>query len=324
MTVTVTSPDRTVLVELYDALGGSNWMTNTNWKTDADLDRWFGVTTNGDERVVRLELPDNGLSGSIPAGIGRLEALETLDLDSNRIAGAFPPELGDLSNLESLWLSDNALSGTIPPELGRLGNLAVLSLADNAKLAGALTEPMTALTNLQELLADGSGLCAPTDNPRIRAWLDRIPRKEIASCRPAAAYLTQAVQLREKRDTVPLVAAEGALLRVFLVAARKTDEHIPGARARFYVGGPPSQGDRCPREGHGHPHRDRRGQPVEVRQCGGARADRSAGTRSGHRGRFGRRLAGRAQTHTGHRTDESPGVLRAGLRADADPVPVHR
>ena len=82
---------------------------------------------------------------------------------------------------------------------------------------------MTALANLRELWAGDTGLCAPTYKPKIRAWLDRIPRKEIASCRPAAAYLTQAVQLREKRDAVPLVAAEKALLRVFLVAARKTD-----------------------------------------------------------------------------------------------------
>ena len=188
VTVTVTSPDRAVLEELYDSLGGSGWTTNAHWKTDADLDRWFGVTTNGNERVVRLELPDNGLSGLIPASIGRMGALETLDLDSNR-------------------------------------------------LAGALTEPMTALTNLRELWAGGTGLCAPADNPKIRAWLDRIPRKRIDSCDPGAAYLTQAVQLREERDTVPLVAAQKALLRVFLVAARKTDEHIPDARVRFYVGG---------------------------------------------------------------------------------------
>ena len=137
-----------------------------------------------------------------------------------------------------LDLSGNNLTdGPMPPELGQLGSLEVLSLADNAKLVGALTEPMTALTNLRELRAGGTGLCAPTDNPKIRAWLDRIPDREIDSCEPAAAYLTQAVQVRDKKDTVPLVAAEKALLRVFLVAAKKTDEHIPDMRARFYAGG---------------------------------------------------------------------------------------
>ena len=99
--VTVTNPDRAVLEELYDALGGSSWTTKTNWKTDAHLDTWFGVTANEDERVVRLELPDNGLTGRVP------------------------PELGDLSSLERLFVHDNPrLSGPLPTALGSLGNLA--------------------------------------------------------------------------------------------------------------------------------------------------------------------------------------------------------
>ena len=66
-----------------------------------------------------------------------------------------------------------------------------------------------------------------------------IPAKWIASCDPGpgAVYLTQAVQTRHQHETVSLAAAEKALLRVFLVAARKTNEHIPDVRATFYVGG---------------------------------------------------------------------------------------
>ncbi|MDE2763963.1 MAG: Ig-like domain-containing protein [Gemmatimonadota bacterium] len=48
VTVTLTNPDRAALEELYDALDGSNWTENTNWKTN-DLDTWHGVTTNGNE-----------------------------------------------------------------------------------------------------------------------------------------------------------------------------------------------------------------------------------------------------------------------------------
>ena len=36
--VTVTNPDRAVLEAVYDALGGSGWVTNTNWRTGAPLD----------------------------------------------------------------------------------------------------------------------------------------------------------------------------------------------------------------------------------------------------------------------------------------------
>ena len=49
------------------------------------------------------------------------------------------------------------------------------------------------------------------------------------------AYLTQAVQSR--RHPVPLVAGEEALLRVFVTAARATEEVIPPVRARFFVDG---------------------------------------------------------------------------------------
>jgi hypothetical protein len=33
------------LQALYDATNGDSWNTNTGWKTEADLNDWFGVTT---------------------------------------------------------------------------------------------------------------------------------------------------------------------------------------------------------------------------------------------------------------------------------------
>ena len=37
--------DRAALVALYNATGGGNWTTSTNWNSDASLDEWHGVTT---------------------------------------------------------------------------------------------------------------------------------------------------------------------------------------------------------------------------------------------------------------------------------------
>ena len=62
--------DRAALEALYDATNGANWSRNDNWKTDEPLGQWFGVRTS-DGRVVRLELYDNQLSGTIPGEIGR-------------------------------------------------------------------------------------------------------------------------------------------------------------------------------------------------------------------------------------------------------------
>ena len=36
--------DRAALEALYEATDGPNWTINTNWKTDAPLEEWHGVT----------------------------------------------------------------------------------------------------------------------------------------------------------------------------------------------------------------------------------------------------------------------------------------
>ena len=184
-----------------------------------------------------LYLQKNALTGPIPPELGDLAKLEYLSLRENGLTGPIPPELGDLANLYYLYLSDNALTGPIPPEFGELTDLSRLYLNDNPELAGALPDTMTALTRLEHLMAGDTGLCAPLDNPKVRAWIKGIPNNRIRSCTPAAAYLTQAVQTRHDHETVFLVAGDEALLRVFLVAAKETDEHIPDVRARFYLDG---------------------------------------------------------------------------------------
>ena len=91
--VTVSNPDRWVLEALYDSMGGDNWNTSTNWKTDAPLNEWHGVHTNKAGRVVTLQLLGNGLAGEIPAVVGRLRYLEfALHLGlSGGITGRIPP-----------------------------------------------------------------------------------------------------------------------------------------------------------------------------------------------------------------------------------------
>ena len=96
--------DRTVLEALYDATGGTGWTDNTNWKTSAPLDDWHGVTTDADDRVSRLDLSWNELTGPMPVDLGSLVNLQSLELFSNDLAGPIPAELGSLVNLETLDL----------------------------------------------------------------------------------------------------------------------------------------------------------------------------------------------------------------------------
>ena len=76
--------DREALIALFHATDGPNWLRNANWLTDTPLDDWYGVSTDEDGRVTKLELPANDLSGSIPPELGNLDRLKVLDLAASR------------------------------------------------------------------------------------------------------------------------------------------------------------------------------------------------------------------------------------------------
>ncbi len=183
-----------------------------------------------------LDVSDNRLAGPIPRELGRLSRLTGLGLAYNGLTGSLPPELGNLSALASLLLGHNRLGGSVPSELGRLTSLRELSLFGNAGLSGALPADLTALGRLEALMADGTGLCAPSD-AAFTAWLEGVEQHRVARCadEPTMAYLTQAVQSRQ--FPVPLIAGRDALLRVFVTASNPTGAGIPPVRARFYRDG---------------------------------------------------------------------------------------
>ena len=133
--------DREALEAFYDATGGSGWTNSAGWKTSAPLGSWHGVKTDASGRVTELRLGDNGLTGSIPAALGSLGALEWLDLDSNELNGSIPGGLESLSNLVVLRLSWNELSGSIPGWLGNMPSLLVLYLLGN-ELTGGIPEEL--------------------------------------------------------------------------------------------------------------------------------------------------------------------------------------
>ena len=114
----VDSPeDRSVLVKLHGATGGSGWGNSATWLSDRPVREWYGVVNDASGRVTGLFLHRNQLTGEIPAELGNLTNLAHLRLDGNRLTGAIPAELGRLTNLTVLYLSGNPLTGCVPARL---------------------------------------------------------------------------------------------------------------------------------------------------------------------------------------------------------------
>jgi leucine-rich repeat protein SHOC2 len=75
------------------------------WPEDEQPEDWEGVTIEHG-RVVELLLGDFGLTGAVPAEIGRLSALRVLNLRANQLTSV-PAEIGRLSALRVLNLYGN-------------------------------------------------------------------------------------------------------------------------------------------------------------------------------------------------------------------------
>ena len=160
--------DSLVLVQLYNATGGSQWKNTLRnekkWLVKGvPIGDWYGITLY-DSCVINISLNNNNLQDSLPNL--NLPQLEILKLDSNNLVGSIPnfnlPKLTSLilennnltgkipyfkfPQLKSLVLSNNYLSDTIPNFY--LPKLIGLYLGNN-RLSGQI--PFFSLDSLKEL-----------------------------------------------------------------------------------------------------------------------------------------------------------------------------
>lgn len=162
----VNSQDSLALVSLYSSTNGEQWTNHSNW-LEGPVSSWYGIVVQGD-RVTKVDLFNNMLSGTIPDEIGDLTALAELNLAINQLSGPIPVAIGNLSELEKLVLSKNELSGTIPTEMGMLSILEVLTLFDN-QLIGPLPD-LSALQDLTELVLGANDFTGP-----FPEWVSNMP-----------------------------------------------------------------------------------------------------------------------------------------------------
>uniref|UniRef100_R7W4H7 Putative LRR receptor-like serine/threonine-protein kinase n=1 Tax=Aegilops tauschii TaxID=37682 RepID=R7W4H7_AEGTA len=106
----------------------------------------------------KLMLYDNGLYGTIPAGIGNLLSLVELEITSNpHLRGAIPGSIGQLKHLVVLELSDLGLNDTLPQEIGNLTTLEKLRLS-LVTLTGSIPLTIGKLMKLRFLSLTGNNL----------------------------------------------------------------------------------------------------------------------------------------------------------------------
>ncbi|MFI3314619.1 MAG: hypothetical protein R3Y04_03030 [Rikenellaceae bacterium] len=150
--------DENMLAELYYATNGQNW-TNS-WDINGSVEDWYGVTIGvrqGEKRVIRLDLSDNNLVGTIPSELGSVSYLEEIALQDNDLTGEIPVELGNLFELRYLYLYNNSLSGTLPEQIFTPQYLVRVHLGGNT-LEGTIPEAVCDLESLNILGLENNNL----------------------------------------------------------------------------------------------------------------------------------------------------------------------
>jgi Leucine-rich repeat (LRR) protein len=141
--------DCQTLVTFYNATGGSGWTNKTNWLANNQFCTWYGISCTGD-RATGINLPANGVTGTLPPTISNLTALTLLSLQNNQIGGTIPSELGALPAIKEINFYINRLTGTIPPQLGNATTLIDIKMGSNL-LTGTIPPELGNLVNITEL-----------------------------------------------------------------------------------------------------------------------------------------------------------------------------
>ena len=140
--------DCAALIDLAESTSYKHWTARDGWlKSGVSVCVWFGVTCKKD-RVVKLQLQSNNLSGSVPASIEGLTQLSVLDLRGTR-----PPGYGPESCLAQG--GNNFNNSQLPHSFYALENLVTLNM-EYTCLGGTLSPALGNMLKLQDMLIHGN------------------------------------------------------------------------------------------------------------------------------------------------------------------------
>jgi Leucine-rich repeat (LRR) protein len=166
---------RYALVVLALSCGGDSWRGVSPWMTQSLKNEcdWSLVSCNEQNQVIKLDLEDTDMTGTLPDEISLLTSLVILRLSNNRLKGKLPLSVySRLTTLEELVVLRNSLSFSIPSEIGLLSNLQAL-LASQNLITGTLPGEFKLLSNLVVLDLSGTQIEGP-----VFDFLPYLPRAE--------------------------------------------------------------------------------------------------------------------------------------------------
>ncbi|WP_299325434.1 thrombospondin type 3 repeat-containing protein [uncultured Maribacter sp.] len=150
-----TATDREALIAFYNATDGTNWLRP--WDLNANMNTWYGITLDANDRVTGIQIWENKLNGFIPPEIGDLNELKSLEIlnfsnsdeeNKNQLTENFPFEITNLSNLESIRFSNITLGGELPIEFWNLAKLKDIRFF-RAELSGTIPDEIGNLPDLE-------------------------------------------------------------------------------------------------------------------------------------------------------------------------------
>ena len=136
-------------------VAGVNASSNA-WLTGGSECEWGGLGCDADNFVTRIEFEQNGIAGTLPYELERLQSLTNLILEEGILTGTIPSRLGQIRSLEQIDLNFNLLQGPIPEELYGLSNLRVMDLNDN-ELTGTISSSISDLTQMSFFQIENNG-----------------------------------------------------------------------------------------------------------------------------------------------------------------------
>lgn len=172
------------LVDFYDSTNGESWAdaSTHTWLSDDTPCDWEGVACWGD-RVVRLEAPDNGLSGELP-DLSGLSHLMQIALFNNPYLSGVLPDLTQFANLGKVVIFNTSIGGFLP-DVAKMPALTDL-VVHNSQFVG----PVPDISGLTQAVLFGNNLCL---SPRVDYSLISTTVSSYDICQPMLTDLLQGV-----------------------------------------------------------------------------------------------------------------------------------